>query len=75
MLAGGVALAAGILPRAAATGLVLSLIPTTFAGHRFWEEEDEPTKAQQRAHFFKNLAIVGGLIMYIAVSGRPAKDE
>lgn len=75
MLAGGIALAAGILPRAAATGLVMSLIPTTFAGHRFWEEEDEQAKAQQRAHFFKNLAVVGGLITYVAVSGGPAKDD
>ncbi|MGZ4154937.1 MAG: DoxX family protein [Actinomycetota bacterium] len=69
MLLGGLGLAVGIFPRAAATGLVLSLIPTTYAGHRFWEEDDAATMAQQRAHFFKNVAIIGGLITYVALSG------
>jgi uncharacterized membrane protein YphA (DoxX/SURF4 family) len=75
MLAGGVAMAAGILPRAAATGLALSLIPTTYAGHRFWREDDPATKAQQRTHFLKNLAIVGGLIGYVALTGRAATTD
>jgi putative oxidoreductase len=69
MLLGGLALAAGIVPRAAATGLVLSLIPTTYAGHRFWQENDAATRAQQGAHFFKNVAIVGGLVAYVALAG------
>jgi putative oxidoreductase len=69
MLVGGFALAAGIVPRAAATGLVLSLIPTTYAGHRFWQENDAATRAQQRAHFFKNVAIVDGLVAYVALAG------
>ena len=33
------------------------------AGHRFWEEESPQTKAMQRTHFLKNLAILGGLIV------------
>jgi uncharacterized membrane protein YphA (DoxX/SURF4 family) len=70
MLLGGLAFAVGIFPRAAATGLVLSLIPTTYAGHRFWEEEDAATRAQQRTHFFKNVAILGGLVSYVALAGR-----
>jgi len=70
MVIGGLALAAGVLPRAAATGLILSLVPTTYAGHRFWEEDDEMTRRMQRTQFMKNLAIVGGLLTYVAVSGR-----
>jgi putative oxidoreductase len=70
MVVGGLALAAGVLPRAAATGLILSLVPTTYAGHRFWEEDDEMTRRMQRTQFMKNLAIVGGLLTYVAVSGR-----
>jgi putative oxidoreductase len=66
MLAGGTALALGILPRAAAAGLVASLVPTTLAGHRFWEEDDPKTAAMQRTHFLKNLAMIGGLILVIA---------
>ena len=32
-------LALGIWPRLAALGLIGSIVPTTAAGHRFWEEE------------------------------------
>ena len=34
----GVLLALGIVPRLSATALAASLVPTTAAGHRFWEE-------------------------------------
>lgn len=35
MALGGLALVTGVLPRAAAAGLVVSLVPTTVAGHAF----------------------------------------
>src|SRR3954468_6108862 len=53
----GIALAFGKLPRAPSLVLAASLIPTTAAGHRFWEEEDAATKAHQRTHFLKNLGL------------------
>lgn len=62
-LGAGVLLAAGRFPRLAALALAGSIIPTTAAGHRFWEEEDPSRRAQQQIHFFKNLAILGGLIL------------
>jgi putative oxidoreductase len=62
-IAGGVLLAIGRLPRLAATVLAGSLVPTTFAGHRFWEETDPQAKAQQQIHFFKNMGLLGGLIL------------
>ena len=37
----GVALAFNKLPRLASTALAASLVPTTLAGHRFWEEDPE----------------------------------
>jgi len=45
-------------PRSSA-GLAASLISTTYAGHRFREEEDDLTRRQQRVDFFKSLALVG----------------
>jgi uncharacterized membrane protein YphA (DoxX/SURF4 family) len=60
---GGTLLALGKLPRLSAAVLAGSLVPTTAAGHRFWEEESPQTKAMQRTHFLKNLAILGGLII------------
>ena len=59
----GALLAIGRLPRLAATLLAASLVPTTMAGHRFWDEDDPATRAQQRIHFLKNLGLLGGLIL------------
>ena len=62
-IAGGLLLAIGRLPRLAATALAGSLVPTTAAGHRFWEESDPAQRAQQQIHFFKNVGLLGGLIL------------
>jgi putative oxidoreductase len=59
----GLLLAVGWLPRLAATALAGSLVPTTLAGHRFWEETDPMRRSQQQIHFFKNLGLLGGLIL------------
>ena len=53
----------GKAPRAAAAVLAASLVPTTLVGHAFWTFDDPAQSAQQRAHFAKNLAILGGLIL------------
>lgn len=66
MVVGGVALAFGILPRLAATGLVASLIPTTLVGHAFWKEEDPAARHNQQTQFLKNLGLIGGLLLVIA---------
>jgi uncharacterized membrane protein YphA (DoxX/SURF4 family) len=56
-------LSAGILQRLSALVLAASLVPTTFAGHRFWELQNPAARAQQRTHFLKNTAILGGLLL------------
>jgi uncharacterized membrane protein YphA (DoxX/SURF4 family) len=60
--AGGL-LALGKFPRLASIALIGSIVPTTFAGHRFWEETEDEARAQQRTHFLKNLGLLGGLIL------------
>ena len=68
----GLALATGRMPRLSAAVLAGSLIPTTAAGHRFWEFDDDATRTQQRLHFFKNVSLVGGLIIAAGdTEGRP----
>ena len=47
-LAAAGALATGNAPRLAAATLATSLVPTTIAGHRFWEESD-PDAAEEPA--------------------------
>ena len=69
----GVALAAGILPRPAAAVLAASLVPTTLAGHRFWEEEDPAAKGAHLIHLLKNVAALGGLLLAAtSTGGRPS---
>jgi uncharacterized membrane protein YphA (DoxX/SURF4 family) len=68
----GLLLATGKLPRLSANVLALSMVPTTAAGHRFWEESDPHVKANQKVHFFKNVSIIGGLLLGgVDTEGRP----
>lgn len=62
-VAGALGLATGRAPRLSAAVLAVSLVPTTAAGHRFWEVSDPAQKTQQRLHFFKNVSMLGGLII------------
>jgi putative oxidoreductase len=62
-LAAGAALATGRAPRLSAVVLAATLVPTTAAGHRFWEADDATTKQQQQMHFFKNVSMLGGLLI------------
>jgi uncharacterized membrane protein YphA (DoxX/SURF4 family) len=62
-IAAGLALATGRAPRLSAAVLGATLVPTTFGGHRFWELDDPAKRTQQRLHFFKNVSLVGGLII------------
>jgi uncharacterized membrane protein YphA (DoxX/SURF4 family) len=63
---GGVFLALGKFPRLAALALIGSIVPTTYAGHRFWEEADDEKRAEQKTQLLKNLGLLAGLI-YAAV--------
>ncbi|MBD0418512.1 DoxX family protein [Streptomyces sp. TRM S81-3] len=59
---GGVLLGLGRLPRLSALALAVTLVPTTLAGHRFWDAEG-PDRSQQTVHFLKNLSMLGGLLI------------
>ena len=62
MVAAGGLLMLGKAPRLSALALAGSLIPTTLAGHSYWEAEDPATRKIQRIQFHKNLAMIGGLL-------------
>ena len=72
-LLAGLALATGRAPRTSAAVLVASLLPTTAAGHRFWEESDPQKQANQKIHFFKNVSLMGGLLLAsVDTAGKPS---
>lgn len=62
---GGLALLFGCQTRAAATGLVLFLIPTTLIFHNFWAYQGQEQQMQM-INFLKNRAIMGGLLKVAA---------
>ncbi len=72
-LVAGSLLALGRFPRLSALAIATSLVPTTLAGHRFWEDDEEKDQAQQRIHFLKNLSMFGGLLIAAAdTEGSPS---
>lgn len=71
-LGAGSLLALGRLPRISALALAASTVPTTMAGHRFWELDDPAQRQQQQIHFLKNMSILGGLVIAaMDKEGRP----
>lgn len=67
----GLALATGKAPRLASLTLAASTLPALTA-HRFWEESDPGTKADERAHFLKNVSMTGGLLLAgVDTAGKP----
>jgi putative oxidoreductase len=71
-IAAAVALARGKAPRISSAVLAASLVPTTVAGHAFWNETDKSAKQAQQLQFAKNLSMLGGLILAaVDTEGKP----
>jgi len=69
----GTLFALGKLPRVSALLLTGSIVPTTLAGHRFWEEDDPKVQFEKIAHFLKNLGLLGGLLLAVVdTEGKPS---
>ena len=61
------------LPRISAVAMAASIVPTTLAGHRFWEHDDPKERFGQLSHFLKNLGLLGGLLIAaVDTEGRPS---
>lgn len=69
----GLLLATGRGSRGAAAVLAGTLVPTTLAGHSFWEHDDPAERRTQQIHFLKNVGLLGGLLLAVAdTEGRPS---
>jgi putative oxidoreductase len=63
-LFGGILILAGYQTRWAAIVLIVFVVLTLVFVHTFWTMEG-PARAANQAHFYKNLAIIGGLLFLI----------
>jgi putative oxidoreductase len=68
---GPIALILGVAPRLTAILLIGFTLVASLISHSFWTFADAAQAAQQQTQFFKNVAIVGGLLFYF-VSGAGA---
>ena len=73
MVVGGLALGFGVLPRAAAAGLIATLVPTTLVGHPFWREHDPAARNAQTLQFMRNASMLGGLVIEACAPSNPRR--
>lgn len=67
IIAGGLMVLLGVWADLGALFLILFLLPTAFFMHAFWKSEDANEKANQMAHFMKNLVMAGGALIAFAL--------
>jgi putative oxidoreductase len=73
-VAGPILLIFGMQTRWVSLVMIAFLIMATLTTHRYWEFED-PARAMQSGQFYKNLALIGGLLfLYVSGAGRYSWD-
>jgi putative oxidoreductase len=65
---GSLLLVAGLFTRWAAAALIAFTLMATATAHRYWDYSDPQQRRAQNIHFYKNVAIAGGLL-FLFVSG------
>lgn len=72
-VAAGSLFALNRFPRLTALVLSASIVPTTLAGHRFWEHDDPTEQFGQISNFLKNTGLLGGLLLAaVDTEGKPS---
>lgn len=67
LLLGGASLLLGYHPSIGAGLLVIFLLATSFSVHNFWSVQDPMTKLGEMTRFLKNMALLGLLLMTLAI--------
>lgn len=70
LLAGGASILVRWHSGIGAILLILFLVPAALFIHNFWTETDPMMKANQQAHFGKNLALAGAALLYLVAHWR-----
>jgi putative oxidoreductase len=65
------AIVLGLKTRYAAALLILFTIGAALIGHLYWTIPDTAQKAQQKIHFFNDVAIIGGLLFVFVRDAGP----
>ncbi|MFJ2956249.1 DoxX family protein [Streptomyces sp. NPDC087270] len=72
-LGAGVLLALGRFPRVSAAALAATLVPRVLTGQPYWRLEDPRERARERARFYQDVSLLGGLLLAAAdTHGKPS---
>lgn len=72
---GGIALILGLATRYVVLVMVIFMLVATFSSHRYWEFTDVAVRRAQDSSFYKNIAILGGLLLlFVGSPGRLSID-
>jgi putative oxidoreductase len=67
LLLGGASVLLGAYPTVGIILLIVFMLGSTFPMHNFWAANDPQVKQADMIHFLKNMAIVGALLMLLAI--------
>jgi|SRR3989344_3348425 len=67
LLIGGLGILCGVWIRWAVFSLVLFLVPATFYMHPYWRDSDPNMKMMNSVNFWKNLALLGAVLVLLAI--------
>lgn len=71
LVSGGLSVALGIYPMIGTVLLVAFFLVVTPEMHGFWTIDDPQQRQQEMNNFLKNLALLGGSLILLAISGQP----
>jgi putative oxidoreductase len=72
---GGIALILGLATRYVVLVIVIFMLVATFSSHRYWEFTDVAVRRAQDSSFYKNIAMLGGLLfLFVGSPGRFSID-
>jgi putative oxidoreductase len=72
---GGVSVVLGLYARVGALALLAFLIPVSVIMHNFWTLEDGPERMGEMISFMKNVSIMGGLTVVLALGAGPCSID
>lgn len=65
LVLGGLSILLGVFPQIGLWLIVAFLVGTTPLMHNFWSVSDPTQRASQKAHFLKNVALLGAALMMV----------
>lgn len=68
MLIGGLSMLLGYQPAFGIACLIIFLVGVSFKMHDYWNVADPMQKMGQRINFHKNMALIGALLMMLAIA-------